>query len=94
MAHYWIGPDSDAWCDYMSGVQYRPPFNAIDAGATVNFAERLQPPSWKHWFGTDIVGRDVLSRVIVGARISMIIAACVIVLAVLIGRLDRRLEVR
>jgi peptide/nickel transport system permease protein len=56
-----------------------------DAGATVNFAERLQPPSWKHWFGTDIVGRDVLSRVIVGARISMIIAACVIVLAVLIG---------
>ena len=56
-----------------------------DAGATVNFAERLQPPSWNHWFGTDIVGRDVLSRVIVGARISMIIAACVIVLAVLIG---------
>ena len=56
-----------------------------DAGATVNFAERLQPPSWKHWFGTDIVGRDVLSRVIVGARISMMIAACVIVLAVLIG---------
>ena len=56
-----------------------------DAGATVNFAERLQPPSWKYWFGTDIVGRDVLSRVIVGARISMIIAACVIVLAVLIG---------
>ncbi|MEQ8248952.1 MAG: ABC transporter permease [Alphaproteobacteria bacterium] len=56
-----------------------------DAGATVNFAERLQPPSWKHWFGTDIVGRDVLSRVIVGARISMIIAACVIVLAVFIG---------
>jgi len=56
-----------------------------DAGATVNFAERLQPPSWKHWFGTDIVGRDVLSRVIVGARISMMIAAFVIVLAVLIG---------
>ena len=56
-----------------------------DAGATVNFAERLQPPSWKHWFGTDIVGRDVLSRVIVGTRISMIIAFFVIVLAVLIG---------
>lgn len=56
-----------------------------DAGATVNFAERLQPPSAKHWFGTDIVGRDVLSRVIVGARISLIIAGFVIVLAVLIG---------
>ncbi len=56
-----------------------------DAGATVNFAERLQPPSWKHWFGTDIVGRDVLSRVLVGARISLLIAFLVIVLAVLIG---------
>lgn len=56
-----------------------------DVGATVNFAERLQPPSAKHWFGTDIVGRDVLSRVIVGARISMMIAFFVIVLAVLIG---------
>jgi peptide/nickel transport system permease protein len=56
-----------------------------DVGATVNFAERLQPPSWKHWFGTDIVGRDVLSRVVVGARISMIIAFFVMVLAVLIG---------
>ena len=56
-----------------------------DAGATVNFAERLQSPSWKHWFGTDIVGRDVLSRVVVGARISIMIAFFVMVLAVLIG---------
>ena len=56
-----------------------------DAGATVNFARRLKPPSWDHWFGTDIVGRDVLSRVIVGARISLVIAFCVIALSVLIG---------
>lgn len=56
-----------------------------DAGATVNFAQRLKPPSWEHWFGTDIVGRDVLSRVIVGSRISLVIAFCVIALAVLIG---------
>ncbi len=56
-----------------------------DAGATVNFAARLEPPSWTHWFGTDIVGRDVLSRVLVGARISLMIAFFVIVLAVFIG---------
>jgi len=32
---------------------------------------RLKPPSPQHWFGTDQLGRDVLSRVILGARISM-----------------------
>ena len=30
-----------------------------------------KPPSWAHWFGTDEVGRDVLSRVICGARASL-----------------------
>ena len=35
--------------------------------------ERLRPPSWEHWFGTDNLGRDVLSRCIHGARLSVII---------------------
>jgi peptide/nickel transport system permease protein len=56
-----------------------------DAGASVNFAKRLKPPSAEHWFGTDVVGRDVLSRVIIGSQISLTIALFVIVFAVLIG---------
>lgn len=44
-----------------------------------------QPPSMAHWFGTDALGRDQLSRVIYGARISLSVGAGAIVLGGLIG---------
>lgn len=34
-------------------------------------ASRLRPPSQQHWFGTDLLGRDIYSRVIYGARVSL-----------------------
>ncbi|MGE0613650.1 MAG: hypothetical protein AB7O70_15015, partial [Hyphomicrobiales bacterium] len=37
-------------------------------------AKALQPPSWDHWFGTDQLGRDVLSRVIVATRLDLMIS--------------------
>jgi len=40
---------------------------------------RLSPPSGTHWFGTDDVGRDAWSRVIYGARLSMLVGASVVV---------------
>jgi peptide/nickel transport system permease protein len=40
---------------------------------------RLSPPSGAHWFGTDDVGRDAWSRVIYGARLSMLVGASVVV---------------
>jgi peptide/nickel transport system permease protein len=46
---------------------------------------RLQPPSAEHWFGTDALGRDVLSRTLHGARFSLMMSCAVIVCAVLIG---------
>ena len=46
---------------------------------------RLQPPSPDHWFGTDALGRDVLSRTLHGARFSLMMSCAVIVCAVLIG---------
>jgi peptide/nickel transport system permease protein len=44
-----------------------------------------QPPSWAHWFGTDQLGRDVLSRVIVGARSILLIAFAATVLSTVLG---------
>lgn len=49
--------------------------------------DRLTPPSAKHWLGTDNVGRDILSRVIYGARISVIVGLGVSILATIISLL-------
>jgi len=46
---------------------------------------RLQPPSGEHWFGTDAQGRDILSRVIYGARVSAIVAAAGIFIGGMVG---------
>jgi peptide/nickel transport system permease protein len=46
---------------------------------------RLRPPSERFWFGTDQFGRDVFSRTIHGARVSLIVGLCVAALASLIG---------
>jgi len=49
--------------------------------------DRLKPPSAEHWFGTDNVGRDVLSRCLYGARLSVIIGLAAATLATLISAL-------
>ena len=51
----------------------------------INPAHRLRPPSAEHWFGTDAFGRDVLSRVFWGGRISLVVGVAVATLAVTIG---------
>lgn len=55
--------------------------NAIDAWHV------LSPPSWQHWFGTDELGRDVLSRMIYGSRISLKVGFVAVGIAVSIGTL-------
>jgi peptide/nickel transport system permease protein len=47
--------------------------------------QRLKPPSSAHWFGTDMLGRDVYSRVVYGARISLIVGLAVAILSTLLG---------
>ena len=58
----------------------------------VNFAARLKPPSAEHLLGTDNLGRDILSRVIYGARISMLVglgaALLSTVISVIIGSIS------
>ncbi|MBX3623817.1 MAG: ABC transporter permease [Rhizobacter sp.] len=46
---------------------------------------RLQPPSAAHWFGTDALGRDILSRVIVAARLDLGMAISAVALSFAIG---------
>jgi peptide/nickel transport system permease protein len=52
---------------------------------------RLQPPAWsggaaaKYWLGTDNLGRDILSRIIYGSRISLLVGATTVILAGLVG---------
>ncbi|MDF3041322.1 MAG: binding-protein-dependent transport system inner rane component, partial [Thermomicrobiales bacterium] len=53
----------------------------------VNPADRLEPPSSKYWFGSDDLGRDVFSRVIYGARVSLLVGITVWVGATVIGSL-------
>ena len=50
-----------------------------------NLPNRLQPPSSDHWFGTDELGRDVLSRLIYGTRISLLIGLLIIIIATIVG---------
>lgn len=50
-----------------------------------DFANAGQPPSWEHPFGTDEIGRDILSRVIFGYRFSLTIGLVVLALVVPVG---------
>lgn len=56
-----------------------------DAGAVVHPESALEGPSADHWFGTDHVGRDILTRVMFGARVSFGIVLLVMVVAGLVG---------
>jgi peptide/nickel transport system permease protein len=50
-----------------------------------NIMEKLRPPSAEHWLGTDSFGRDTLSRILFGARISLVIGISSTLLAMIIG---------
>lgn len=52
---------------------------------TSEIAQTLQPPSLQHWFGTDRIGRDVFSRVIYGARYSLLIGLASMLVSLAIG---------
>ena len=53
--------------------------------AQLDLTGRLMGPSWTHWFGTDELGRDILSRTLFGARISLIVAVSVVGLSLAVG---------
>lgn len=55
------------------------PANAVD------LSRALQPPSGAHWFGTDELGRDIFSRVVLAARVSMLVSVVSVTIAFVVG---------
>ncbi|MEO8726339.1 MAG: ABC transporter permease [Acidobacteriaceae bacterium] len=61
------------------------PLLAPFAPSHIDLAQRLATPSWRHWFGTDELGRDILSRTLYGARVSLLVGSSVVALSLTVG---------
>jgi len=61
------------------------PFLAPHAPLATNMRNRLQPPCAEHLLGTDSLGRDMLSRIVYGARMSLLIAVLAVALSITVG---------
>ena len=53
--------------------------------AAIDLYHRLGPPSFAHWFGTDELGRDIFSRILFGARLSLLVAISVVGISLSLG---------
>jgi peptide/nickel transport system permease protein len=61
------------------------PWLASQDPAHIDLPNRLDPPSLAQWCGTDELGRDICSRLIYGARISMLVGSCVVLASLSLG---------
>ena len=61
------------------------PWLAPQDPAQLDLTGRLMGPSAAHWFGTDELGRDILSRTLYGARISLVVSVSVVGLSLVVG---------
>jgi peptide/nickel transport system permease protein len=61
------------------------PWIAPQDPAHIDLPNRLTTPSAAHWCGTDELGRDILSRLIYGSRISMLVGSCVVAVSLALG---------
>ena len=57
------------------------PYGYLD----INLARVREPPSWEHWMGTDVIGRDVMSRMFHAARTAIFVAAITLIIGNLLG---------
>ena len=53
--------------------------------AAQDLPNRLQGPTWQHWFGLDELGRDILARVLLGARVSLLVGLVVVGVSSIVG---------
>ena len=78
----WVGV---ALLAFIVGVALLAPWIAPHDPLQQNIAYRLDPPSADYWLGTDSYGRDVLSRLMYGARISLLVGFVSILIAMVVG---------
>jgi peptide/nickel transport system permease protein len=57
------------------------PFDPLEQ----NYIDAMQTPSAQHWLGTDSFGRDILSRIIYGARIALVVGVLAVLLSMVVG---------
>lgn len=69
---------------YILVAIFAPLIAPYDPDATV-LGQRLAEPSAEHWFGTDTLGRDILSRTIYGARVSLLIGLLTVTITAVFG---------
>jgi len=51
----------------------------------IDVAHKLNPPSATHWLGTDVLGRDIVSLLLVGARSSIVVGVIAVGIGLLVG---------
>ena len=61
------------------------PYLGIADPGHMDFLSLSTPPDEKHWLGTDVLGRDILARVLYGARVSLTVGICAPAVGLLIG---------
>lgn len=64
---------------------FAPVIASYDAAITTNLSMRYAAPSAAHWFGTDALGRDVFTRLVYGARVSLEVGIIVVTVSSIIG---------
>ncbi len=83
-ATFWVGLGITAmWVFFAIFGEFIAPYDPL--GVPQDLLNRLEPPNAEHWFGTDELGRDVLSRVMAGARSVLTVALAATVIGTVLG---------
>lgn len=72
---------------FLAAVSLLSPWLAPFSPTEQDLLERLQPPSIKHWLGTDDLGRDLFSRLLLGTRVSLLVGFVAVSISTLFGTL-------
>lgn len=74
-----------AWLIFVACVCFLGPYFYPHNYHEQNLLLGAQAPSWSHWFGTDVLGRDLLARILYGGRVSILIGCISSFIAISIG---------